>query len=107
MFCLAGPPQVLGICGQHTTAGVDTTLFDMDSLVTLKDLLDKGAIHFATEGSTFAIGKFGDGRSAAFPVLLLGSCKASNPEQQKAIIEQVSLEAKVLTRRTTNTQALK
>ncbi|CBJ33651.1 conserved unknown protein [Ectocarpus siliculosus] len=84
-----GDNQVLGICGQHTTTGVDTTLFDMDSLVTLKDLLDKGAIHFTTEGSMFVIGKFGGGGSAAFPVLLLDSCKASNPEQQNAIIEQI------------------
>lgn len=84
------PPQVQGLCWQHTQRGVNTKCVDYESLLILKDGLDEGRFHLASEGTTIAIGAFGGGQTAAFPVLLLGSCKSPSAQQQKDAIQMVS-----------------
>ena len=79
-----------GLWSQHTGRGVSTKAEVYDSLVALKEGLDRGMFHLATEGTTIAIGAFGEGRTSAFPVLLLGSCRSPSAQLQRDAIDMVS-----------------
>lgn len=88
-FILRPDAQILGLCVQCTPPS-DVYFKNINNVERLGEKLKKGEIHLGSENTVFSLQGFGGPPNHSLPVVSFTSCKASNPGQQRRVIETVS-----------------
>lgn len=79
--------RILGICREHG-ASYSTIFNNGDTFELLEDVLDKGKIHLASEGTVAALGALTDDprQYTTRPFLILGSCKKESADCHQKLL---------------------